>query len=213
MTRSGIASSAAGNSSGSDSADALRIERDSCLEPHAGSLAGTRGLNAARAHCTSEPAGCEAARAKYVQRPIDSTHITSMETQPTTPATTSRPCAPRATSSIIGNPGEIARLEALWLALPEKRRSAIYRKCIAAYGDSVVPQITEAIGRTMSELVPSDGATLDLFTGAAAGWTLGMHRAGYRTIAMCEIDEWRRSVLEERWGNEHRSVPLAVSRG
>jgi len=29
---------------------------------------------------------------------------------------------------------------------------------------------------------------VDLFSGAAGGWSLGMHRAGYRTIAACEID-------------------------
>jgi site-specific DNA-cytosine methylase len=51
----------------------------------------------------------------------------------------------------------------------------------------------------MMRLIPTDGATLDLFTGAAGGWTLGMHRAGYHTIAACEIDPWRRSVLAERW--------------
>jgi DNA (cytosine-5)-methyltransferase 1 len=33
---------------------------------------------------------------------------------------------------------------------------------------------------------------LDLFCGAAGGWSLGMHRAGYATIAACEIDPWRR---------------------
>lgn len=33
---------------------------------------------------------------------------------------------------------------------------------------------------------------LDLFSGACGGWSLGLHRAGLRTIAACEIDEWRR---------------------
>lgn len=36
---------------------------------------------------------------------------------------------------------------------------------------------------------------LDLFCGAAGGWSLGMHRAGYRTVAACEIDPWRLSVF------------------
>jgi DNA (cytosine-5)-methyltransferase 1 len=34
---------------------------------------------------------------------------------------------------------------------------------------------------------------LDLFCGAAGGWSLGMHRAGFETMAACEIDPWRRA--------------------
>lgn len=63
------------------------------------------------------------------------------------------------------------------------------------YGDAVVPQIPEAIGRVMMRLAPTDGTVLDLFCGAAGGWYLGMHRAGYSTIAACEIDPWRRAVF------------------
>ena len=33
---------------------------------------------------------------------------------------------------------------------------------------------------------------LDLFSAAAGGWSLGLHRAGFVTIAACEIVEWRR---------------------
>lgn len=33
---------------------------------------------------------------------------------------------------------------------------------------------------------------LDLFSGACGGWSLGLHRAGFRTVAAVEIDEWRR---------------------
>ncbi len=47
----------------------------------------------------------------------------------------------------------------------------------------------------MMTLVPTDGTVLDLFCGGAGGWSLGMHRAGYRTVAACEIDDWRRSVF------------------
>ena len=36
---------------------------------------------------------------------------------------------------------------------------------------------------------------LDLFSGACGGWSLGAHRAGYRTVAACEVDPWRRSVF------------------
>jgi DNA (cytosine-5)-methyltransferase 1 len=36
---------------------------------------------------------------------------------------------------------------------------------------------------------------LDLFAGAAGGWSLGLHRAGIRTVAACEIDEWRRTCF------------------
>lgn len=70
--------------------------------------------------------------------------------------------------------------------------------CADAYGDAVVPQITEAIGRVMMRLLPTDGTVLDLFSGAAGGWSLGLHRAGYRTIAFCEIDDWRRAVFSLR---------------
>ena len=37
---------------------------------------------------------------------------------------------------------------------------------------------------------------LDLFCGAAGGWSLGLHRAGMQTVAACEIDEWRRKVFQ-----------------
>lgn len=36
---------------------------------------------------------------------------------------------------------------------------------------------------------------LDLFAGACGGWSLGLHRVGYRTVAACEIDPWRRSAF------------------
>ena len=38
-------------------------------------------------------------------------------------------------------------------------------------------------------------SALSLFCGAAGGWDLGLHRAGYRTVAACEIDPWRRAVF------------------
>ncbi|MBM3333391.1 DNA cytosine methyltransferase [Candidatus Sumerlaeota bacterium] len=38
---------------------------------------------------------------------------------------------------------------------------------------------------------------LDLFSAAAGGWSLGMHRAGYRTLAACEVEAWRRAVYSE----------------
>jgi DNA (cytosine-5)-methyltransferase 1 len=38
---------------------------------------------------------------------------------------------------------------------------------------------------------------LDLFSGAAGGWSLGMHRAGFRTVAACEVVPWRRAVYLE----------------
>jgi len=39
---------------------------------------------------------------------------------------------------------------------------------------------------------------LDLFSGIG-GFSIGLERAGMRTIAFCEIDEWCRSLLRERW--------------
>lgn len=38
---------------------------------------------------------------------------------------------------------------------------------------------------------------LDLFSAAAGGWSLGLHRAGFTTIAACEIIEWRRILYAE----------------
>ncbi|MEH3036042.1 MAG: DNA cytosine methyltransferase [Sphingomonas adhaesiva] len=38
---------------------------------------------------------------------------------------------------------------------------------------------------------------LDLFSAAAGGWTLGLHRAGFVTVAACEIVEWRRILYAE----------------
>lgn len=38
---------------------------------------------------------------------------------------------------------------------------------------------------------------LDLFSAAAGGWSLGMHRAGFRTIAACEAVDWRRALYAE----------------
>lgn len=38
---------------------------------------------------------------------------------------------------------------------------------------------------------------LDLFSAAAGGWSLGMHRAGYRTVAACEVIDWRRALYSQ----------------
>lgn len=38
---------------------------------------------------------------------------------------------------------------------------------------------------------------LDLFSAAAGGWSLGMHRAGFRTIAACEVIDWRRALYSQ----------------
>lgn len=38
---------------------------------------------------------------------------------------------------------------------------------------------------------------LDLFSAAAGGWSLGMHLAGYRTIAACEVIDWRRALYSQ----------------
>lgn len=40
---------------------------------------------------------------------------------------------------------------------------------------------------------------LDLFSGAAGGWSLGLHRAGFTTVAACEIDPWRRARYAENF--------------
>jgi DNA (cytosine-5)-methyltransferase 1 len=38
---------------------------------------------------------------------------------------------------------------------------------------------------------------LDLFSAAAGGWSLGLHRAGFETIAACEVVDWRRALYSE----------------
>lgn len=38
---------------------------------------------------------------------------------------------------------------------------------------------------------------LDLFSAAAGGWSLGMHRAGFQTMAACEFVDWRRALYQE----------------
>jgi len=38
---------------------------------------------------------------------------------------------------------------------------------------------------------------LDLFSAAAGGWSLGMHRAGFKTIAACENVDWRRALYAQ----------------
>ena len=38
---------------------------------------------------------------------------------------------------------------------------------------------------------------LDLFSAAAGGWSLGMHRAGFTTIAACEAVDWRRTLYAQ----------------
>jgi len=45
---------------------------------------------------------------------------------------------------------------------------------------------------------------LDLFCGAVGGWSAGVERAGWRTVAACEIDPWRRAVF----GAQHPGVVL-----
>jgi DNA (cytosine-5)-methyltransferase 1 len=38
---------------------------------------------------------------------------------------------------------------------------------------------------------------LDLFSAAAGGWSLGMHRAGFRSVAACEAIPWRRALYSQ----------------
>lgn len=46
-------------------------------------------------------------------------------------------------------------------------------------------------------LMQNQVKVLDLFSAAAGGWSLGMHRAGYRTIAACEVIDWRRALYSQ----------------
>lgn len=42
-----------------------------------------------------------------------------------------------------------------------------------------------------------DLTVLDLFSAACGGWSLGMHRAGFRTVAAAEKEAWRRAIYAE----------------
>lgn len=42
--------------------------------------------------------------------------------------------------------------------------------------------------------------TVDLFCGAAGGWTLGLHRAGFEVVAAAEKVDWRREMFGRLWG-------------
>lgn len=42
---------------------------------------------------------------------------------------------------------------------------------------------------------------LDLFCGAAGGWSLGLHQAGYRTVAAAESDPWRRATFLRKFAD------------
>jgi DNA (cytosine-5)-methyltransferase 1 len=41
---------------------------------------------------------------------------------------------------------------------------------------------------------------VDLFCGGAGGWSLGLHRAGFRTVAAAEVHPWRRLIFGTKWG-------------
>lgn len=47
---------------------------------------------------------------------------------------------------------------------------------------------------------------LDLFSAAAGGWTLGLHRAGFLTVAACEIVPCAAS-------STRRTIPMPVTYG
>jgi DNA (cytosine-5)-methyltransferase 1 len=44
---------------------------------------------------------------------------------------------------------------------------------------------------------------LDLFCGAAGGWSLGLQRAGLHVAAACELDDWRRAVYGANFPGVH----------
>jgi DNA (cytosine-5)-methyltransferase 1 len=54
-----------------------------------------------------------------------------------------------------------------------------------------------SVSRIAEKLTEAQRDVLDLFSAAAGGWSLGMHRAGYRTVAACEAVDWRRALYAE----------------
>lgn len=54
------------------------------------------------------------------------------------------------------------------------------------------------MGELTSAIAAAGGRTvLDLFSAAAGGWSLGLHRAGFQTVAACEWIDWRRALYAE----------------
>jgi DNA (cytosine-5)-methyltransferase 1 len=53
---------------------------------------------------------------------------------------------------------------------------------------------------------------LDLFSGIG-GFSLGLERAGMRTVAFCEIDPWCQAVLSENWPNIPIHKDITTLRG
>lgn len=43
--------------------------------------------------------------------------------------------------------------------------------------------------------MPDKNVSLDICAGAAGGWSLGLERAGIKTVAACEVVDWRREKL------------------
>lgn len=54
---------------------------------------------------------------------------------------------------------------------------------------------------------------LDLFSGACGGWSLGLERAGFRTVAACEIDPWRRARFLSNFRGVRMFDDIRVLRG
>lgn len=55
-----------------------------------------------------------------------------------------------------------------------------------------------AQARRVARMEPRIVRVLDLFSGIG-GFSLGLERAGMRTVAFCEIDQFCRSILEKHW--------------
>ncbi len=53
---------------------------------------------------------------------------------------------------------------------------------------------------------------LDLFSGIG-GFSLGLERAGMRTVAFCEIDPWCQAVLSENWPDVPIHQDITTLRG
>jgi DNA (cytosine-5)-methyltransferase 1 len=83
---------------------------------------------------------------------------------------------------------------AYWVTLICKKRSAIKSGTAATWRSGLTQKARTVIPISKASTV----RVLDLFAGIG-GFTLGLERAGFETVAFCEIDPYAQKVLKKNW--------------